>query len=620
MASLFAHAAVPIVARGASFTPKLKRRLVLVAVILACWPDLDYVTLAFEVRPNELLGHRGITHSLFVAGVLAALSALFFFRALVIGTRAWWLVFAFLFGAAASHGLLDAMTSGDIGVALFAPLENGRHFLPVKLIASCPVGLDEYFGYWGLMTLANELLYVVVPLALAVALASTITIPLRMSVAMKRTLAVAAAWAVGVVVLRATMTDFRPTLPRSLLPVDTPQAGMRSDIPHDDLPEGKLVTRLSDLRALALLDRTLTPTATSWSSSFFPTWFGGEGGRWMEGAPRLAWRTLMGFSAPTEPEAHAWLAAANAGDDAAQQRLFTLSPTEKLDLAYGRFDFPATHQSLARTHNAKPKPRYWSGRCNGIATASLSEPEPFRVVDVIAKDGSHVRFHPNDTKALLALAYDQPKTMTIIGEVCTTVSFDAPATCSMNPAVLVLALLNRIGLAKQSFLIDALPTVAKQYYAVAGARVHASAPRPVRHVEMGPTLAPPTTALVDVEIELTLSSTTLSYARANVLDPASSDGTRYERVGLVPVVMKYAATLALDDATELIGGKWTGDPPDGPDDVLIVSGGPVLAGDKLANADQISWLFVRELARASVDEGAPIPTLDLRTQCDGRCP
>ena len=35
-----------------------------------------------------------------------------------------------------------------------------------------------------------------------------------------------------------------------------------------------------------------------------------------------------------------------------------------------------------------------------------------------------------------------------------------------------LALLNRLGLAKDTFLIDALPTIAKQYYAVAGARVH----------------------------------------------------------------------------------------------------------------------------------------------------
>ncbi len=614
MASLFAHAAVPLITRGAVSLPKhLERRVIVAAVVLSCWPDLDYVTLAFEVRPNELLGHRGLTHSLIVAAVVSLACAAVAFRSLGLGSRAWWRVAAFLFGAAASHGILDAMTTGDVGVALFAPVENARHMLPLKLIASCPGGLNEYLGYWGLLTITNEVLYVVIPLALVVAL-------VRARTPWKRTAVAAAVWLALVVALRWTMPDsFKPTIPRILMPVDTPQAGELKDIPHDDLKDHKLVTELAQLRALDLLDKTLVPTEHVWSSSFFPTWFGGEGGRWMDGAPRLTWRTLFGFAAPTEAQGRAWLSAAST-DPEAQRRLFGLSPVEKLDLALGRLAFPATAQSLARTHNAKPKPRYWSGRCNGIATASLTEPEPFRVVDVITKDGAHVRFHPNDVKSFLALAYDQPRTMTVVGTVCTTLSFDAPATCSMNPAVLVIAITNRIGLARQSFLVDALPTIAKQYYAVASARAHAGNPRPVGDAPMDGALAGRVTSVVDADIELTLSSTTLAYARANVLDRTSPDGTRYERVGLVPVVMNYSATLALDSRGELIGGQWTGDVPDGPDDVLIVSGGPTLDGDKLATADQIPWSFVRELARASVDDTSAVPTVDLRTQCDGRCP
>ncbi|HEX7604536.1 MAG TPA: hypothetical protein VF316_23120, partial [Polyangiaceae bacterium] len=176
--------------------------------------------------------------------------------------------------------------------------------------------------------------------------------------------------------------------------------------------------------------------------------------------------------------------------------------------------------------------------------------------------------------------------------------------------------------AKDTFLIDALPTIAKQYYAVAGARVHLRGePHPAGGAPIDPTLAPRVASLVDVDIELTLSSTTLAYARANVLDPDSKDGTRYRKVGVVPVVTRYEATLALDASSELIGGRWTGEPADGPDDVLIVRGGPTLTnGDRLTAADEISWPFVRELARASADETAAAPTLDLRTECDGRCP
>ena len=610
MASLLAHAAVPLIARQAFATPPgFSRRLAVVAVLCACWPDLDLATLAFEVRPNELLGHRGLTHSLFVAAVVAVVAGGLGFRALGIGSRAWWRIVLFLFGAAASHGILDALTTGDIGVALFAPFENGRHLFPFKFLPVCPVGLNEYFGAWGMWTLANEVLYVMIPLAIVVSV-------FRDPELKRRMMLTSGAWLVGVILLRTAMPEyFTASVPRLILPVGTTEAGNPNDIPHDDLPNGKLVTRLDELRALGLFDTALAPANPMWSSSFFPAWFGGEGGRWADGAPRLVWRTLFGFQVPTEAQAKGWLSSSD-------PRIFTLAPTEKIDLAYGHFTFPASQQSLAGTHNRKPKPRYWNGRCNGIATASMVTPEPFRVVDVIGLDGSHVRFHPNDVKSLLALAYDAPKTRLSIGDVCDEVKFDAGATCSMNPAVLVLALLNRLGLAKDTFLIDALPTIAKQYYAVAGARVHLRGePHPVAGAPVDPALAPRVASLIDVDIELTLSSTTLAYARANVLDPASPDGTRYKKVGVVPVVMKYAATLALDAASELVGGRWTGDPADGPDDVLIVRGGPTLTkGDKLPAADEISWAFVRELAKASADETAAVPTLDLRTQCDGRCP
>ena len=609
MASLLAHAAVPLIARQAFPVPGgLERRLAVVAVLCACWPDLDLLTLAFEIRPNELLGHRGLSHSLFTAAVVALVAGVVGFRKLGLGSRPWWRVVAFLFGAAASHGLLDALTTGDIGVALFAPLENGRHLAPFKLLPVCPGGMNEYFGAWGMWTLANEVLYVLIPLALVVSVLRDPELKRRMAMT-------AGAWLAGVVLLRTAMPEyFTPSVARIIKPVGTTEAGNPKDIPHDDLPDGKLVTRLSELRARGLFDTTLAPANPMWSSSFFPAWFGGEGGRWADGAPRLVWRTLFGFQAPTEEQGKAWLASSD-------PRIFTLAPTEKIDLAFGRLGFPTTRQSLAGTHNRKPMPRYWNGRCNGIATASMATPEPFRVVDVIGVDGSHIRFHPNDVKSLLALAYDEPKTRLPIGDVCDEVKFDAGATCSMNPAVLVLALLNRLGIAKDTFLIDALPTIAKQYYAVASARVHLRGePHPKGSTPIDAALAPRVVSLVDVDMELTLSSTTLAYARANVKDPASADGTRYQKVGVVPVVMKYEATLALDADSELIGGRWTGEPADGPDDVLIVQGGPKLVkGDRLPAADEIPWPFVRELAKASADETSALPTLDLRTQCDGKC-
>jgi hypothetical protein len=334
----------------------------------------------------------------------------------------------------------------------------------------------------------------------------------------------------------------------------------------------------------------------------------------MEGAPRLTWRTVVGFDPGGEAKVRSLLNAAMAGDGDAQMRLFHLAPVEKVDLALGHYDLPIERSTLAHTHNARPRPRYWVGLCNGAATASLAVPEPFRTVDVITKDGSRVRFHPNDIKALLAAAYDAPRTLTVIGEVCTTVELDAPAKCSMNPAVFLIAAMNRLGVAKQSFIIDALPTIAKQYYAVAEVRAHVlRAPYPLAREPVDPALAGKIASLVDVEIDLVLSSTTLSYKKTNVLDPSGKDGSRYQHVGVVPVRERYTATLALDSSGELIGGRWTGDPPDGPDDILIVEGPPTLTpAGNLVPDDLLPWTLIEELAHASVDEGPDPPTIELR--------
>jgi hypothetical protein len=70
--------------------------------------------------------------------------------------------------------------------------------------------------------------------------------------------------------------------------------------------------------------------------------------------------------------------------------------------------------------------------------------------------------------------------------------------------------------------------------------------------------------------------------------------------------------LALSPDGELVGGQWTGDPPDGPDNVVVVSPLPRLTPEgMLPNGTHIPWSVVRDLARISADPNVPA-TLDLR--------
>ena len=62
----------------------------------------------------------------------------------------------------ASHGLLDGLTDGGLGVALFAPFSADRFFLPWRPIQVSPIG-PSFFSARGLDVLISEAQWVWVP-------------------------------------------------------------------------------------------------------------------------------------------------------------------------------------------------------------------------------------------------------------------------------------------------------------------------------------------------------------------------------------------------------------------------------------------------------------------------
>lgn len=64
---------------------------------------------------------------------------------------------AFLFAVAtASHGFLDAMTDGGLGVAFFAPFSNHRYFLPWRPIPVAPLSPEGLMNSRGLRVVRVE--------------------------------------------------------------------------------------------------------------------------------------------------------------------------------------------------------------------------------------------------------------------------------------------------------------------------------------------------------------------------------------------------------------------------------------------------------------------------------
>jgi inner membrane protein len=131
---------------------------------LGLLPDLDAAAFWFGVPYGARFGHRGFFHSL----LFALLGSLPF--ALLGGVAfgaPWWRLWPAFFAVVACHPLLDALTDGGLGVALFAPFDDRRYFFPWRPIRVSPIGLAAV-GLRGLRSLLSEVLWVWLPLGLAV--------------------------------------------------------------------------------------------------------------------------------------------------------------------------------------------------------------------------------------------------------------------------------------------------------------------------------------------------------------------------------------------------------------------------------------------------------------------
>jgi inner membrane protein len=165
MATVITHALTAAGAGLAGFRERFPWRVYEIAAICAIFPDIDVLAFACGIPYEHPLGHRGLTHSLAFAlpvGIIGAWVAIRVYPELVAKRRALAVYYALV---TASHGLMDAMTNGGLGVAFFAPFWNERYFLPWTPIEVSPIG-RYFFSRRGVEVLLNEALWIWLPVAL----------------------------------------------------------------------------------------------------------------------------------------------------------------------------------------------------------------------------------------------------------------------------------------------------------------------------------------------------------------------------------------------------------------------------------------------------------------------
>ena len=161
MASAFSHAFVALAFGKVPQHPILTWPIVFMGMICSIIPDVDVIGFSFGIHYGDLWGHRGLTHSLFFAALLSVTLTGVWYRQKSSAAKAG--IGVYLFLCMASHGVLDAMTDGGLGVAFFSPFDATRYFFPFRPVAVSPIGIGDFFNGSAVQILVSEVTWVWLP-------------------------------------------------------------------------------------------------------------------------------------------------------------------------------------------------------------------------------------------------------------------------------------------------------------------------------------------------------------------------------------------------------------------------------------------------------------------------
>jgi inner membrane protein len=118
-------------------------------------PDVDVIGFPLGVKYEDPWGHRGATHSFAFAIVVG----------LAVGLQARWFrrpalrTALFATVVLATHPILDSMTDGGLGCALFWPFDLTRYFAPWRPIQVAPIGLAFLSPYGTIVAMSEIVLF-----------------------------------------------------------------------------------------------------------------------------------------------------------------------------------------------------------------------------------------------------------------------------------------------------------------------------------------------------------------------------------------------------------------------------------------------------------------------------
>jgi hypothetical protein len=375
--------------------------------------------------------------------------------------------------------------------------------------------------------------------------------------------------------------DFRDENGVSLGDILDGRAGARENVMDfldlAQFPDRKPILNLAEMEAEGLREGKLDETP--WSDTYWPIYMGVLGARYANQNFSAAsnWKGYYEFISSKSEKLSKLAKNAN------PLMLESLSPSEKYDLLIGDLtDGVTTYESGYLTPHMweegrqywdeKGEVEAWMGICHGWAAAAYMLPRPTKAVDISSANGQiALKFYPSDIKGLGSYlwaktsvptrfiggrcndkdAEKDPETGRVLNEKC----FDT------NPANWHQIIVNQIGLAKKSFIMDATfdyevwnqpvysysykyfnPQTGKSARSLRTATVAANKFSNDKFKKFRSSKA---AHFVGIEMEVTYVVET--GANHNEVDSAVHDAT---------TTVTYMYDLELDQNMEIVGGEW----------------------------------------------------------------
>ncbi len=165
MASAFGHACAALTLGKVYTNKRLPILFWVLTIICSIIPDADVIGFKFHIDYASTFGHRGFTHSILFALIMGFIATFIFTKLSSVSKKQNWKFVVYFFLVTLSHSLLDACTTGGLGVAFFSPFSNHRYFFPwfFRRIKVSPIEVHSFFSDWGVKVLFSEFIWIGLP-------------------------------------------------------------------------------------------------------------------------------------------------------------------------------------------------------------------------------------------------------------------------------------------------------------------------------------------------------------------------------------------------------------------------------------------------------------------------